>query len=196
MSFVPGKKTRRTPLHPDQVKEIILRKKKREYFLIQKFKKTKRYKALNIFNILCVLVYSEIIFCIYGPARYENLICEKVSANYGPYVNGKATIRNLLVYTNDGKTYLLSVDEYIQLPRPNTVFYLGKDYLLNKEIKAMVSTSSKEYRLRNDEPLIFLGIFVTLITMFVFYHNMNMINYSLTAVSIFNGLIMLYFIFV
>jgi len=196
MSFVPGKKNMRGNLSAEQIREIIIRKKQREYKAVQKFKKTRRYKVLNVFNVLCVLVYCEIIFCMYGPVRYTHSTCVKATAEYGAIVNGKNTIRTLLIVNNTGDVYRLTINDQIQIPRPGTSFYLGKDFILNKEIKAMVSTSLKEYRLRNDEPLIFLGIFVTLITMFVFYQNMNMINYSLTAVSILNAVNMMYFIFV
>ncbi len=194
MPFEAPKKQGRTPLTAEQVKDIIAFKKQREQRLLLKFKKTKKYKILNVFNILCVVVYCEVIFCMYGPAKYTSYICEKATAEYGVLVNGKYTIDYLNVLSTNGNYYKFSIGEHIQIPKPNTVFYVGKDFFLNKEIKGMVITSNNEYQLWRVKPLIFLGIFVTLITMLVFFHNMNMINYSLIAISWLNVINLLYFI--
>ncbi|MBL7917538.1 MAG: hypothetical protein JNM96_04015 [Bacteroidia bacterium] len=194
MPFEVPKKQGRTPLTAEQIKDIIAYKKQKELRLLLKFKKTRKYKVLNVFNIICVLIYCEVIFCMYGPAKYTALVCEKAIAEYGIVVNGKSTIDFLNVYSTEGNSYKFSIGEYIQIPKPNTVFYVGKDFLLNKEIKGMVITSAEEYQLWRVTPLIFLGIFVTLVTMLVFFHNMNMINYSLIAISWLNAINLLYFI--
>lgn len=197
MPLEGNKKSSRVPLTPDQIKEVIAFKKQKEFKQIEKLKKTKKYKILNVFNILCVIVYCEIIFCMYGPANYQTAICKKASVEeFGDIINGKRSVNFMSVWDQNNTHYKFYVGEYIQLPKPNSVFYVGKDYFLQKEIKVLISTSISEYRLWRVIPLVFLGIFVTLITMLVFAHNMNMINYSLIAVSCMNAINLLYFILV
>ena len=134
---------------------------------------------------------------MYGPANYQTAICSKAHADeYGQLVNGKRSVTFMSVWDQNDKYYKFYVGEYMQLPKPNSTFYIGKDYFLRKEIKILVSTSESEYRLWRVTPLIFLGIFVTLITMLVFVNNMNLVNYSLIAVSLMNGMNLFYFIVV
>jgi len=197
MLFEGGKKSSRIPLNQEQVKEIIAYKKQKQLVAIQKLKKTKRYRVLNIFNVIAVIVYCEIIFCMYGPATYEVSTCVKANIDsYGEVINGKRSVDFMTIADQNQNRYKFYVGEYIQLPKPNSEFYIGKDYLLRKEIKVLVSTSEEEYIIWRITPLIFLGIFVTAITMLVFFNNMNMINYSLIAVSLMNGINLFYFIFV
>lgn len=197
---MPGegsKKAPRVPLSSEQIKEIIAYKRQKQLLGIEKLKKTKRYKILNVFNILSVMVYCEIIFCMYGPATYEVKTCVRANADaYGEIINGKRSIDFMTVIDENEKRYKFYVGDYIQIPKRNSQFYIGKDYLLRKEIKVMISSSTSEYRLWRITPLIFLGVFVTIITMLVFFNNMNMINYSLIAVSLMNALNLFYFIVV
>ena len=197
MPFEGNKKQSRVPLTTEQVKEIIAFKKQKQYKQIERLKKTKKYKILNVFNILCVVVYCEIIFCMYGPATYQTAICKKANIDeFGGIVDGKRSVNFMSVYDENNKHYKFFVGHYIQLPKPNSTMYIGKDYFLQKEIKVLISTSTSEYRLWRVTPLIFLGIFVTLITMLVFVNNMNLINYSLIAVSWLNGINLFYFVVV
>lgn len=197
MPIEGSKKSNRVPLSSEQIKEIIAYKKHKQLLGIEKLKKTKKYKILNVFNILAVVVYCEIIFCMFGPATYETKTCIRSNADsYGKVLKGKRTIDFMTVVDEDNKRYKFYVGDYIQLPKPNSLFYVGKDYLLRKEIKVMVSSSTSEYRLWRITPLIFMGVFVTVITMLVFFNNMNMVNYSLIAVSWLNGLNLFYFIVV
>lgn len=192
-----NKKQTRVPLTSEQVKEVIAFKKQKQHRQIERLKKTKKYKILNVFNILCVVVYCEIIFCMYGPATYETAICKRARVDeFGGVSNGKRAVNFMSVWDENDKHYKFFVGDYIQLPQPNSTMYIGKDYFLQKEIKVLVSTSVSEYRLWRVTPLIFLGIFVTLITMLVFVNNMNLINYSLIAVSWMNGINLFYFVVV
>lgn len=191
-----NKKQARVPLTPEQIKEVIIYKRNKQIKAIEKLKKTRRYKILNIFNIVCIFVYCEMIFCMYGPAIYRPLVC--VRSNIDQYNQGPGSQRNevtfLTVWDQHGNQYQLYVADTIQKPLPNSTFYVGEDFLLRKEVKAVVNTSESEYRLWRVVPLIFLGISVTLITFLAFNYNMNMVNYSLIAVSVMNALNLLYFI--
>lgn len=192
-----NKKHPRVPFTPDQIKEIIAYKKAKATKQIEQFKNTRKYEILNLFNILCVVIYSEMIFCMFGPSTYESSIVKKANVDvFGDVINARRTVRFMSVWDANGKHYKFYVGENIQLPLPNSVFYIGKDYLLRKEIKVMVSTSSAEYRIWRVTPLLFLGLFVTVITMMVFFNNMNMINYSLIAISVLNAINLFYFIVV
>lgn len=192
-----SKKQPRVPLTPEQLKEVIIFKRNKQIKAIQKLKKTKRYKILNVFNIVCVFVYCEMIFCMYGPAIYHQGICTKASIDeYERNGSNNRDVRFLSVWDESNTHYQLYVGEEIQLPKPNSMLYVGRDFILQKELKMMVSTSASEYRLWRVIPLLFLGISITLITFLAFANNMNMVNYSLIAVSVMNGINLLYFIVV
>lgn len=192
-----SKKQPRVPLTPEQLKEVIIFKRNKQIRAIQKLKKTLRYKVLNVFNIMAVFVYCELIFCMYGPAIYSKGVCTKASIDeYERNGDTSRVVRFLSVWDENDTPYQLYVGESIQLPRPNSTIYVGRDFLLQKELKMIVSTSAEEYRLWRVIPLLFLGIMITLITFLAFANNMNMVNYSLIAVSVMNGINLLYFIVV
>ncbi len=197
MPLEGNKKQGRVPLTSDQLKEIIAFKKLKHYKQVQKLKGTRRYKILNVFNIICILVYCELIFCMFGPAIYSPHKVIKANADeYGKFVNKKREMSFMSVWDENDTRYKFYVGESIQTPLPNSVFYVGKDFLLQKEIKVMVHTSLSEYRLWRVVPLIFLGVFVSVITLLVYMQNMNMVNYSLIAISVLNALNLFYFIVV
>jgi hypothetical protein len=182
---------------PEKIQEILAFKRQKQLRQILKLKKTRYYRVLNIFCIICVLIYCELIFCMFGPARYRQEHCVKAVADEFRGMNGKRRIIHFMsVYTENDRQYKFMVDEAIQLPLPNSVCYIGKDFLLNKEIKIMISTSVSEYRLWRVVPLVFLGFVVTLVTLLVFVYNMNLENYSLIAVSVLNAINLLYFVVV
>jgi hypothetical protein len=181
----------------DKIQQVLAFKKQKQIRQIIRLKNTKYYRVLNAFCVVSVLIYSELVFCMFGPARYYESICVKAVADeYRGLEGKKRKIHFMSVYTPDEKQYKFMVDEAIQLPLPNSVCYIGKDFLLNKEIKIMISTSTSEYRLWRVIPLVILGLIVTLVTILVFVHNMNQVKYSLIAVSVLNGINLLYFILV
>src|ERR1041385_3817490 len=99
------KRPRRIPLSHDEVAEIIAYKKRKEHERLTRFKKSRQYKILNIFNLACFFIYFELLFCFYGPCVYENLIAIGVEANYGEDYdkNGKPEVRDVEL-SPDGKT--------------------------------------------------------------------------------------------
>ncbi len=192
-----NKKPQRVPLTPEQLKEVITYKRNKQIIQIEKLKKTRRYKVLNVFNIISVLIYSEMIFCMYGPAIYTETKCSKAIVDEYERADGdEREIRFLKVWDEHNDEYKLYVSDQIQVPLPNSLMYLGKDFLFQKVVKVAVSTSDSEYRLWRVVPLIFLGISITLITFLAFANNMNMVNYSLIAVSVMNAINLMYFIVV
>jgi len=192
-----NKKQARVPLTPEQLKEVITFKRNKQIRQIEKLKKTRRYKILNVFNIISVLIYSEMIFCMYGPAIYKEVLCSKAMITEYERTEGDGReIRFLSVWDTNNEEYKLYVSDQIQVPLPNSKMFLGRDFLLQKVVKVVVSTSEDEYRLWRVVPLIFLGISISLITFLAFANNMNMVNYSLIAVSVMNAINLLYFIVV
>lgn len=192
-----NKKPQRVPLTPEQLKEVITFKRNKQIKQIEKLKKTRRYKILNIFNIISVLIYSEMIFCMYGPAIYTQTVCTRATVDEYERTSGDGRdIRFLKVWDEYNEEYKIFVSDQIQVPLPNSLMYLGKDFLFQKVVKVIVSTSESEYRLWRVVPLIFLGISITLITFLAFANNMNMVNYSLIAVSVMNAINLFYFIVV
>ena len=190
MAYEPKKRPRRIPLSSEEVAHIIAVKRWREFKNRERLKKSMRYKALNIFNIACLFVYIELLFCYFGPCNYQLHFSEKLAPKYGyKYLpSGKPIISNIDVHGVDGITYNFVVDDFIELPRKYTRFLIGRDFLLRKNLKGIFENSDKYYRLFSASPILFLCIFVTGISLFAFIYNLNEKAYSLNALTVLNAI--------
>src|SRR5687767_2284773 len=96
MALENRKRLRRTPLSSEEVANIIAFKKRRELLILQKLKKSKIYKFLNIINIACFFIYLEILFCFLGPCIIQKHEAKDIIARYGEgYENGMALISEI-----------------------------------------------------------------------------------------------------
>jgi hypothetical protein len=181
---------------PEQIQQFIALKKAKRLKQIELFKKTFRYKWMNVFNVICLIVYTEMIICAFGPTHFEERVCTKSRIkDFTKNSENARVINRMIVSDESGKEYMFFVNEMIQPPAINSTFYVGKDYLMNKELKVMIETSSSSFRLWYALPFLFLGIMVTVVTFFVYLLNMNLFSYSLTAITLLNALNLAYFLF-
>src|SRR5258708_4457600 len=113
----------RTPKTAEQVAELVLLKKLRDFNRVEKFKTTRFYKVCNIFNVLAFFVYVEIIVCFMGPCTYENHYCIKVKAEYGDRRKGKEKILEDVILTGmDGRKFEFVVRKEIEPPANYSAF--------------------------------------------------------------------------
>ncbi|MGE0569439.1 MAG: hypothetical protein AB7O73_15980 [Bacteroidia bacterium] len=181
---------------PEQIQQFIALKKAKRLKQIEIFKRTFRYKWMNVFNIICLVVYTEMIICTFGPSHYDEKICSKSRIkDFTKNGDNARVINRMTVWDENGKEYMFFVNEMIQPPVANSKFYVGKDFLMNKELNVMIETSSSKFRLWYALPFLFLGVMVSIVTFFIYLLNMNLFSYSLTAITLLNALNLAYFLF-
>jgi len=192
------KRPPRTPLSPEEVAELVLLKKIRERKKLEKFKSTSGYKIANIFNIACFFIYLEMIACFFGPCHYETHYNKKVIVEYGEARNKKQEriISGIKLVGVDNKQYAFVVNDFIKIPEKYSPFEVGRDFLLQKEIKGTLPTSDDLYHLEKASPIIFLSFLVGVFSLIIFFFDLNQNPYSLRAITIINALTVFSFVMI
>jgi hypothetical protein len=185
----------RQPLSPEEVMNFIYLKKIRQQKILEKFKKTNTYKYLNIFNVTCILIYSEMIFCFASTCNFFSYEVESVTPFYSKEILGnKRVFSSAVITTVFGKTYDLRVNDTCDLPKVNSKLYVGRDWILQKEIKTRFEDNPKYYYIKRSSPLLFISIFLGVVTFVLFGYNLNQNKYSLQVLSFLNFLGLFYFL--
>jgi hypothetical protein len=192
------KRPPRTPLSPEEVAELVLLKKIREHKKIEKFRKTPAYKIFNVFNVACFFIYCELFFCFLGPCNYQNHYSKNIIVEYGDKsaTAPQRLISSIKLIEVNNKQYEFIVNDYIDPPARFSEFEVGKDFLLQKEIKGSMSTSPKEFRIQRASPILFLSVFVAVFSFIFFFYNLNQNPHSLRAISCINGVTVLAFLLI
>lgn len=182
---------KRHPLTPEEVSDIIAYKKRKEHERLVRFRRSRRYRVLNILNVLCFFIYIELGFCFFGPCVYEEHVVSSATAHYGEDYDatGRAFVSDMDLKEGDA-TYRLMVRDFIDLPEPGARFSVGKDFLLGKEMKAVLADGGHHYRLFSASPLIILCGLALSISVVAIMYNLNQNSYSLMAMSVLNGMVL------
>jgi len=185
----------RTPLTPEELIHFIKLKKLRHRRIIERFKQTKTYKILNTFNIICVVIYSELIISFLGVCNYTGHYIKSVNVYTGDEVKGGKHVYNRIIITtvNDVE-YDVNVSDTLAKPEPYTRFFVGKDWIFQKEVKVKYSETSDSYVLKVASSMMFISCLMGIITFSAFGYNLNEISQSLKSISIINGLSMISFL--
>ncbi|MBA3682831.1 MAG: hypothetical protein H0W73_16955 [Bacteroidetes bacterium] len=183
------KRAPRIPLTSEEVAELIEIKKIREHNKLQRFKKTKTFKYLNCFNILCFFIFCELVISFYGPCHYQLRYSKNVVVHFDDKIdkNGHRVIEDMNMIDVEGRNYKLIVDEFIETPQKYSTFKVGKDYLLQREIKAFVNTSGNYYRIQSASPILFLSVFLIFFSIIFYTYNLNQNSNSLFSIAIINA---------
>lgn len=196
--MAPEEKKRppRIPLTPEEVAQLIALKKRKEARKLALFKQSRTYKALNIFNICCFFIYWEILFCFMGPCHYQTHYARSFGVKHGDERNeaGKRIVSEMDIVNLDGTRIKLYVRDFIEAPPRFSSYQIGKDFILQKDLKARILTSEASYGLQGASSIIFLSVFIIIISCISFFYNLNEISHSLTGVAILNGITVLAFI--
>jgi hypothetical protein len=188
-----GPKRRRNPLSAEEVANIIAHKKSRELRKIEKFKSGRDYKIQNIFNVFCCCVYLELLFCFYGPANYITHYSLNVMARYGEdqRSDGRPIVSDIKITCVNGSKFTFMISDFIPIPSRWTSFRIGRDFLLQKELKGILEVSEKPYRIFSASSLLFLSALVLFVSFGAYFYNLNENAYSLMALTVLNALTML-----
>ncbi len=195
-----NKRPARIPLTPDEVKDFIRLKKHKEKVKLERFKQTKTYKVLNVFNIICIIIYTEIVFAFLGSCNFTTHYVRSTEVYYSDEIKGGIRCYSSAIFkTVNDKVYDVSVRDTCQLPGLPTAEYkpskihVGKDWLLKKEIKVRVKKGGKDFYIKRAFPLLFISILWGIVTFVLFGYNMNQNNYSLNVITFVNLITMLSF---
>ncbi|MBK9284631.1 MAG: hypothetical protein IPM51_10000 [Sphingobacteriaceae bacterium] len=185
----------RSPKSPEEVANLHLYKKLKEYKKVASFKRTRFYKVCNIFNVISFFIYVELVFCFFGPCHYQNHYSKNVKAEYGNTEKGNGDLLvNVFITSVNEKSYEFVVKEKIKPPPKFSKFYVGKDFILQKELKGGFEGGSRNYRIYTSGGVVFLSCFVGVFSLILFSYNMNMHLHSLRAITIINALTILGFV--
>ena len=155
------KRPPRTQKTPEEIAELKMMKRIKEFRRVSSFKKTRFYKVCNIFNVICFFIYLELIICYFGPANYRLHFSKQVDVNFGEARKDRLKETSSISFTDvNDKTYELMVNEFIEAPEKYSVFNIGSDFLFGKEIKGSIAGSEQEYRIHKAGPLLFLSFFL------------------------------------
>lgn len=195
MPFEYKKRPPRKPLSPEEVLDFIYRKKIRQQELLEKFKKSKTYKYLNALNVFCIIVYTEIIFCFLGPCHFHAHYIKNISGYYTKQTIGnKRVCGSALIDSYSERLYDVSLQDTLTLPKQNTRFVVGSDWILQKEIKTRFDSVDSFYYLMRAFPLTLVSILMGMVTCVVFGYNLNQNRYSLQVISFINAFTIISFL--
>jgi hypothetical protein len=186
----PNKRPRRNPLTSEEVANIIAHKKRLELTTLYKLKKTRAYKLMNIFNVGCIFIYLELVLCYFGPCHYQKHCSLDTIVTHGnKWLNSnQPIISDIDIYGVNGRVYKFIVEDFIDAPARRICFVIGKDFLLQKELKGMLESSGQAYRLFSASPVLLLSILVSVISFIAFLFNLNEKAYSLSGLTTINVL--------
>lgn len=185
----PNKRPRRILFSSEELSQMIAYRKHRERLLLLKFKKSTSYKALNIFNVLCIFVYLELLSCYFGPSDDTKHYSASTQVNYGRVFkpDGTPIISEVDVRGVDGKFYKLVVGEFMEVPPKYLSFIVGRDFLFKKNLKAALDTNGVFYRLFSASPILFLCMFISFINFAFVLFNLNESLYPLCGLVFINA---------
>ena len=192
------KRPPRVPLTAEEVAEWVTVKKIREQIKLQRFKKTKRFKYLNVFNVACFFIYLELLICFYTNCNYKTQYSKKLEVEYWNERNSynQSKVSHIKVTDVNDNFYLFVINDYMEVPSKYCAFTVGKDFILQKELKGSFLGSTNYYRIQRAEPFLFLSGFIGFLICIIYGFNLNQVEHSLKVISIINGLTVFTFLLI
>ena len=191
MALEHKKRPPRIPLSPEEVAQLVAYKRIKAARKLSNFKRSAVYKIFNTFNIVCFFAYWEIVFCFFGPCHYQTHYSAKVLARHGDELNaeGRRITTEIDVKSVNGRDYKFLVNDFLEQPLRFSEFSIGKDYLLQKELKGVFEKSDKTYYIQAAGSLLFLAVLMIIISFTSFIYNLNENAYSLNAITAVNAIV-------
>jgi hypothetical protein len=196
MAFEFKKRPPRQPLSPEEVLEFIYRKKISQQKATERFKKTRTYKYLNVLNVISIIIYSELFVCFFFSncnfqGHYIKTINKFITTEFK---SEKRVYSSALVTSFSDLTYDISIQDTINFPDPNTRFIVGRDWILQKEMKLRFDSIDTYYSIRRSFPLLLVSVITGTMTFVLFGYNLNQNKYSLQVMSFINAFAIISFL--
>ena len=192
---------RRKPRIPLSSEELFYFKKLKnlkELKRIDDLKKTPFYKIINRINITLAAFLTYCLLSILICCNWQKAYVSSTMFYYGPFneqVNAQSIIE-LQITTADGTFVPIKTSEIYQVPKKNDIFYIGRDFVFNKIIKAKLSFDDRTFWHLYTYPSFIVIVFALCLGFFIYKVNKHLsINGLLTVFGLF-FLASLYFVMI
>jgi hypothetical protein len=184
------KRPPRIPLSPELVASLVWQKQLKQEKNDAQFRRSPVYRYCNVFAILSVFIYCELLICYFFITDNTTYAVEKSLAHYGDtYKEGKRIVSSLEINTH----LKVRVNDFIDVPEKGTLFKIGRDFILQRDLVCLFPGSKKTFSIIRSEPILFLSFFVLVFTFVLTYYNQNQKSYALKVMTLVNALSLLLF---
>ena len=192
------KRKPRIPLSKEElfyVKEI---KKLKELKRVTDFKKTLFYKLLNRTNIvlagfLSYCILSICICCNWQMVNITNAHCSYSSFNREVQ---KPMISEIEFTTTHGEIIIIKTSDLYDVPQPNDILYVGRDFIFNKIVKVKLAHDDRSFWQIYTYPTFTVIVFALCMGFFIYKVNRHLSTNGLLTVFGLFSLASLYFILI
>ena len=178
----------RIPLTSEElfyVKEI---KKFKELKRIEDLKKTTFYKIINRVNIVLVAFLSYCLLSILICCQWQKSYVDSVNCSYGEF-NRELKARpvtEMQITAYDGLLVPIKTNDVYQLPHKNESFYIGRDLVFHKILKAKLAFDDRSFWHIYTYPAFIVILFALGIGIFIYKSDKHLsVNGLLTVFGLF-----------
>jgi len=188
----------RIPLSPEElfyVKEI---KQFKELKRIQDFKNSSFYKVINKINIALVAFLSYCLLSILVCCHWQKNYVSHINCSYGVFnrTENAREITEIQITAIDGTFVPIKTSKLYQAPKHFEGFYIGRDFVFNKIIKAKLGFDDRTFWHIYTYPSFIVIVFALSLGFFVYRVNKHLsVNGLLTVCGLF-FLASLYFVMI
>ena len=190
------RRKQRIPLSPEELFYFKKLKQLKELKRVQDLKKTTFYKIINRINVALAAFLTYCLLSILISCNWQKAYVSKVMSYYGPFneqVNAQSIIE-LQITTTDGTFVPIKTSDIYQVPQKNDLFYIGRDFVFNKIIKAKLSFDDRTFWHLYTYPSFIVIVFALCLGFFIYRVNKHLsVNGLLTVFALF-FLASLYFV--
>lgn len=185
------KHQRQQRIPPDQdeiARRLFLRDRLRTKKILA-FKSSRFFVALNLFNVCCFFICWELILCFMGICQFDERVPESFQVKYKAKTNnlGYKYIREIQVNWQGGVSDKIIVEDFVPVFNDRDLgMKVGKDFILQKDLRVRLGNAEPSYRLSNASPLLFLACMSILVTFIGYSFNLNQQATTLPGLSFFN----------
>lgn len=188
----------RIPLSPEELYYYKKLKELKEIKRVQDLKKTRFYKIINRINIALVAFLSYCLLSILICCHWQKSYVSSTNCSYGEF-NSEAKARpitEIQITAYNGVFVPIKTDELYQLPQKNEAFYIGRDFIFNKIIKAKLAFDDRSFWHIYTYPSFIVIIFALCLGFFIYKVNKHLsVNGLVTVFGLF-FLASLYFVMI
>jgi hypothetical protein len=188
----------RIPLSPEELYYYKQLKQLKELKRIEDLKKTSFYKIINRINIALVAFLSYCLLSILICCHWQKNYVSTINCSYGEF-NQQAKerpITELQITAIDGMFVPIKTEELYRLPKHFEGFYVGRDLLFNKIIKAKLGFDDRTFWHIYTYPSFIVIVFALCLGFFIYRVNKHLsVNGLLTVFGLF-FLASLYFVMI
>ena len=188
----------RIPLSPEELFYYKKLKELKELKRIEDLKKTNFYKVISRINIALAAFLSYCLLSILICCSWQKNYVSSINCSYGEFnrsVNARQ-ITEIQITTIDGTFVPIKTDEIYQLPQHFEGFYIGRDLIFNKIIKAKLAYDDRAFWHIYTYPSFIVIVFALCLGFFIYNVNKHLsVNGLLTVCGLF-FLASLYFVMI